>query len=80
MFVVRTENRDNLQKHLADKGIQSMIHYPIPPHKQKAYSEWNGLSMPITEKIHREVLSIPISPVMSDEEVSIVIEVLNAYK
>ncbi len=80
LFVVRTENRDNLQKHLADKGIQSMIHYPIPPHKQKAYSEWNGLSMPITEKIHREVLSIPISPVMSDEEVSIVIEVLNAYK
>jgi dTDP-4-amino-4,6-dideoxygalactose transaminase len=56
-----------------------MIHYPIPPHKQKAFAEWNTLSFPITEKIHKEVLSLPISPVMTIDEVDFVIKILNNY-
>ena len=55
------------------------MHYPIPPHKQKAYSEWNDLSFPISERIHHEILSLPMSPVMTEAEVQRVIEVLNAY-
>ncbi|AYO56917.1 aminotransferase [Chryseobacterium sp. 6424] len=78
LFVVRSENRDQLINDLLEKGIQTLIHYPIPPHKQKAYEEYNGLSFPVTEKIHEEVLSLPISPVMSDEEVQKVIAVLNS--
>ncbi|CAD0005949.1 DegT/DnrJ/EryC1/StrS family aminotransferase [Flavobacterium salmonis] len=79
LFVIRTENRDELQKYLLENGIQTMIHYPIPTHKQKAFSDWNKLSFPVTEKIHNEVLSLPISPVMRNDEVSFVIEILNRY-
>ncbi|RTZ00914.1 DegT/DnrJ/EryC1/StrS family aminotransferase [Flavobacterium sp. RSP49] len=77
LFVVRTENRDVLQSYLTENGIQTAIHYPIPPHKQAAYKELNHLSYPITEKIHNEVLSLPISPVLTDEEVSLVINLIN---
>ncbi len=77
LFVIRTPVRDQLQKYLMEKGIQTLIHYPIPPHKQKAYSRWNNLSLPITEKIHNEVLSLPISPFISDNDVDKVISVLN---
>jgi len=80
VFVVRSENREELQKYLADNGIQTLIHYPVPPHKQPAYSEWNNLSYPITEKIHAEVLSLPLSPVMTEEEAEKVVEVINNYK
>jgi dTDP-4-amino-4,6-dideoxygalactose transaminase len=80
LFVIRAERRDELQKYLADNDIQTLIHYPIPPHKQKACEEWNNLSFPITEKIHNEVLSLPISPVITDEEVKKVIDVINRYK
>ena len=79
VFVVRTANRDALQKHLEDNDIQTLIHYPTPPHKQAAYREWNNLSYPITEKIHQEVLSLPISPVMTAEEMKKVAEVINAF-
>ena len=79
VFVVRTENRDKFQKYLSDNGIQTIIHYPTPPHKQGAYKEWNNLSFPITEEIHRTIISLPISPVMTDEEVKKVIEVVNGY-
>ncbi len=79
VFVIRTAERSALQNHLTENGIQSLIHYPIPPHQQKAYQEWNDLSLPITEQIHEEVLSLPISPVMSDEEVSRVIDLLNQF-
>ena len=79
LFVVRTENREHLQEYLKENSIETLIHYPIPPHKQNALAEWHNLSFPITEKIHREVLSIPISPVLTDDEVSKVIEVLNRY-
>ena len=80
IFVVRTAERDRLQQYLADNNIQTLIHYPIPPHKQEAYMEWNSLSFPITEQIHSEVLSLPISPVMEREEVDRVIEVINRWK
>lgn len=79
LFVVRCEQRDALQKHLSEHDIQTLIHYPIPPHKQQAYKEWNNLTFPISEKIHGEILSLPISPVLKDEEVSQIIEVLNAF-
>lgn len=79
LFVLRTNDRENLQIYLTENNIQALIHYPIPPHQQPAYQEWNHISLPICEKIHREVLSLPISPVMSTDEVDKVIEVLNAY-
>ena len=79
VFIVRSEKREELQKYLADNDVQTLIHYPVPPHKQPAYSEWNNLSYPITEKIHNEVLSLPISPVMTDEEVKKVVEVINNF-
>ena len=78
LFVIRHAERDKLQQHLADKGIQTLIHYPIPPHKQQAYKAWNKLSFPVTEKIHNEVLSLPISQVMNTIEIQQVVEVLNA--
>ena len=80
VFTVRTERRDEFQKHLADNGVQTIIHYPTPPHKQEAYAEWNDLSYPITEKIHREIISLPISPVMTDEEAAYVADVVNRWE
>ncbi|UTX47647.1 DegT/DnrJ/EryC1/StrS aminotransferase family protein [Chryseobacterium sp. MA9] len=79
LFVIRTENRDELQKYLTENGVQTLIHYPIPPHKQQAYKEWNDQSFPISEKIHEEVLSLPISPVMTEEEIEKVIEIVNGF-
>ena len=79
LFVIRTENRTQLQEYLAQKNIQTVIHYPIPPHKQKAFLDWNTLSFPITEKIHQEVLSLPMSPVLTASEVDFIIEILNQY-
>ncbi len=79
LFVIRTKNRNELQQYLLDNGIETLIHYPIAPHKQKAFSSWNDVWFPITEKIHDEVLSLPISPVMTDDEVEYVIEILNTY-
>lgn len=79
LFVIRTENRNELQKYLTENGIQTLIHYPIPPHKQQAYKEWNEQSFPISEKIHEEVLSLPISPVMTEEEVEKIIEIINEF-
>lgn len=79
LFVVRTQERDNFQKYLTENGIQTLIHYPIPPHKQQAYKDWNNLSFPISEKIHEEVLSLPISPVMTEEETDKVIEIVNQF-
>lgn len=80
LFVIRTTDRDKLQQHLKDNGIQTLIHYPIPPHKQAAYPQLNGLSLPITEQIHREVISLPISPVLTAEEIQKVVDTVNNYK
>lgn len=79
LFVIRHPRRDKLQKYLKENGIQTLIHYPIPPHKQMAYKEWNKLSFPITEQIHNEVLSLPISQVINNKEVKKVVNVLNNY-
>lgn len=79
LFVIRTDNRNELQKYLSENEINTMIHYPIPPHKQDAYSEWNNRSYPITEKIHREVLSLPMSPVIEDNQILKIVQVLNEY-
>jgi len=79
LFVIRTENRKDLQDYLTKNNIQTVIHYPVPPHKQSAFQEWNHLSFPITEKIHNEVLSLPISPVLEDFEIDSIVEVLNRY-
>lgn len=79
LFVVRVEDRANFQSYLTEKGIQTVIHYPIPPHKQKAYSELNHLSFPLTEKIHEQVLSLPISPVLTKAEVQKIIDVVNGF-
>lgn len=79
VFVIRTENRDQLQAYLTEKGIHTIIHYPTPPHKQEAYKEYNGLSFPITEKMHNEVLSLPISSVLEEEEIQTIIKAVNEF-
>lgn len=79
LFVVRCKQRNKLQEHLESIGIQTLIHYPIPPHKQKAYAQYNHLHFPITEQIHQEVLSLPISSVLTDEEMKKVAEAVNQF-
>jgi dTDP-4-amino-4,6-dideoxygalactose transaminase len=79
LFVIRTKNRSELQDYLDKNNIQTQIHYPIPPHKQKALKQFNHLSFPITEKMHDEVMSLPISPVLTDAEVDFVIQIINQY-
>ena len=80
VFAVTCKDRNRLQKHLEDSGIQTNIHYPIPPHRQGAYKELEMLSLPISERMHSEILSIPISPVMTDEEVDEVVRIVNSFK
>lgn len=80
IFIIRSSFRDELARHLENNGIQTIIHYPIPPHKQVAYKEWNERSYPITEKIHREVLSLPMYATLSDEQVEQVIKSANSFK
>lgn len=79
VFAIRTDDRSRLQKYLESEGIETNIHYPTPPHKQGAYKEWADMSLPISEEIHRTILSIPMSPVLTDLEVEKVVEVLNEY-
>ena len=79
LFVIRTQNRTVLQNYLTENGIQTQIHYPIPPHKQKALKQFNHLSFPISDKMHDEVLSLPMSPVMTNDEVDFIIKILNKW-
>ena len=79
LFVIRTKNRDSLQKYLSDNGIQTLIHYPMPPHKQVCFKDINSNALPITELIHDEVLSLPISPVMLLTEVVEIVRILNTF-
>lgn len=79
LFIVRVPNRERWMSYLADKGIETAIHYPIPPHRQPAYSEWSHLHYPITEKIHEEIFSLPMSPAHSVEEARYVARMINAY-
>ena len=80
IFPIRTERRDELQKYLADNGVQTIIHYPIPPHRQECYPQLHHLTLPITEQIHAQELSLPISPVMPDEEVAELIRLINGWE
>ncbi|RRD02378.1 DegT/DnrJ/EryC1/StrS family aminotransferase [Prevotella sp. OH937_COT-195] len=77
IFPVLCRHRDMLQKQLKELGVTTMIHYPVPPHKQQCYNEWNTISLPITEKIHREELSLPCNQAMTDGEVERVVEIVN---
>jgi len=80
IFPVFCERRDELQAYLTEQGVQTLIHYPIPPHRQKCYAAWNGISLPITEKIHREELSLPIGSTMTMEQAETVVELLNKWR
>jgi dTDP-4-amino-4,6-dideoxygalactose transaminase len=79
LFVVRCETREALQAYLMEQGIQTLIHYPVAPHKQQAYSQWNSISLPLTEDIHQQVLSLPLDPTMSDAAVAQVIAAVNGF-
>lgn len=79
-FPIFCERRDDLQAYLKENGIQTLIHYPIPPHKQECYKEWNDRSYPITERIHQQELSIPMNQVISKEEAEEVVRILNSFK
>ncbi|QQN88046.1 DegT/DnrJ/EryC1/StrS family aminotransferase [Acinetobacter variabilis] len=79
LFVVRTQHREALQKHLTNHGIQTLIHYPIPPHQQQAYQEWNNLSYPLTEAMHKEVLSLPIGPTLTGQDAEKIIALVNDW-
>ncbi|NDP28791.1 MAG: DegT/DnrJ/EryC1/StrS family aminotransferase [Flavobacterium sp.] len=79
LFVVRVSDREDFQSYLTENGIQTVIHYPIPPHRQEAYKEWNEMSFPISELIHETVISLPLSAVMTVAEVNEVIRVINEY-
>ena len=79
LFVIRSNQREALQQYLLNHGVQTLIHYPIPPHKQQAYKEWNNLSYPLTEKIHQQVLSLPMSPTLSFDEAKKIIDLCNSF-
>lgn len=79
VFVIRCEQREALQKHLLEQGIQTLIHYPIPPHQQQAYKEWNMDSYQVSEMIHQQVLSLPMGPTITDEQVAAVIKACNSF-
>ena len=79
IFPVMCRRRDELQEYLHSRGVQTMIHYPIPPHRQRCYAEWGGLSLPATERIHAEELSIPCHQAMNKKDVLAVIDLLNGF-
>lgn len=79
LFVIRSVERDNLQTFLTENGIQTLIHYPIPPHKQSAFREFFTLKLPVTELIHQQVLSLPIHSCITQDEMEKVVEILNRW-
>ena len=79
-FPIFCQQRDRLQEHLSLNDIQTLIHYPIPPHKQECYKEWNNQHFPITEKIHAEELSIPINQILTHNEAQLVVDAINSFK
>jgi dTDP-4-amino-4,6-dideoxygalactose transaminase len=80
IFPIRCAGRNLLQAYLTESGIQTIIHYPIPPHRQECYKEWNNLSFPITEQIHNEELSLPMSQVLTQQEIQTIVDVINNWK
>ncbi len=79
LFVIRTRQRKELQQYLLNNEVQTLIHYPLPPHKQEAYKEWNHESFPISEQIHDEILSLPISAIQSIEDTKKIVKIINGY-
>jgi dTDP-4-amino-4,6-dideoxygalactose transaminase len=79
LFVIRTAFRERLQKYLSENNIQTLIHYPIPPHKQKAFSKFKSLDLPVTKQIHQEVISLPISSILTIEGVNYIVDRINAF-
>ena len=79
LFVIRTSKRNELQKYLSENGVQTLIHYQIHPHKQKAYKEYNTLSFPLTEQMHEEVLSLPLSGVICEGHTEKIVAIINEY-
>ena len=80
LFVIKTAEREQLQKHLAENGIQTLIHYPIPPNKQEAYKDYNGLDFDVTNTIHEQILSLPVSGAISDKDLAIVVKAINSFQ
>jgi dTDP-4-amino-4,6-dideoxygalactose transaminase len=80
LFVVRVKHREQFAAHLMDHGVQTVIHYPIPPHKQRCFEKWNWEKLPITEAIHREVVSLPMSPALSEQQIRQVVEAVNSWQ
>jgi dTDP-4-amino-4,6-dideoxygalactose transaminase len=80
LFVVRCRQRDALRQHLQAQGVHSQVHYPVPPHRQAAYPALHALSLPITEQLHDEVLSLPMGPTMQDEAIERVIAACNSFE
>jgi len=80
IFPIRCKNRDDLQNYLSEKEIGTIIHYPIPPHKQVCYAEWNNINLPITEMIHSEELSLPMSPTLTEAQIKYIVDILNIWK
>jgi dTDP-4-amino-4,6-dideoxygalactose transaminase len=79
LFVVRHPRRDDLREYLSDHDVQTLVHYPIPPHKQEAYSHWDDQGLPITEAIHEEVVSLPMGAHLSEQDVARVCDLLNRF-
>lgn len=77
LFVVRVNDRENFQQSLLKQGVQTLIHYPTPPHKQLAYKEWNQFEFPITEQIHREIISLPLYPTLSNNMIELIVNAVN---
>lgn len=80
IYPILCERRDELQRFLKEKGVNTLVHYPIPPHKQNSMREYHALSLPITESIHRCELSLPISPLLTLEEAQCVVDALNSFR
>ena len=80
IFPIRSKKRNELQQFLINNDVQTLIHYPIPPHKQECYKEWNDFQFPVTEQIHDEELSLPMSPVITEEELKQIVETINNFR
>ncbi|AWS49989.1 MULTISPECIES: DegT/DnrJ/EryC1/StrS family aminotransferase [Providencia] len=79
LFVISIKQRESFQQHLSSNGVQTLVHYPTPPHKQKAYKDWNKIALPITEDIHNQVLSLPISSTLTAEQINFIIDTVNKF-
>ena len=79
LFVIRLKERAAFERHMTEQGIQTLIHYPIPPHKQPAYHEWNGELYPITEEIHNTIISLPLYPGMPEADIARLVDACNTF-